>query len=162
MNYSIVLLSYFFIFQILFEYLKYLIIFQIVKYWFYKWEYKKKLFSNIVKFSKFVNVSNLKIPNIWSFSKLVNHSYLRNYLIFQILNFWGWALEFRRSKMRIGESTKIAEYQIDEQNENFPIFGINLWFSKLKKKLQFRKSSNFHYWVTQKKIKILKLLNSKN
>ena len=56
--------------------------------------------------------------------------------------------------MKIGEITNSAEYQMDEQNQNLPIFGIKLWFSELKKKsqiLQFRKSSNFHYWQTQKK-----------
>ena len=82
-------------------------IFQMVK-------FKKKLIFKIVKFSKFVNVLNLKISNIWSFSKLVNHSNLGNYLICQILNFWGWGLEFQRSKIRIGEITNSAEYQMDE------------------------------------------------
>ena len=77
----------------------------------------------------------MKIQNIWSFSKLVNHSNLGNYLIFQILKFWGWGLEFQRSKTRIGEVTNSAEYQIDEQNQNLPIFGITLWFSKLERKL---------------------------
>ena len=77
-----------------------------------KWT--KILIFKIVKFWKFVNVLNLKLPNIWSFSKLVNHSNLGNYLIFQILNFWGWGLEFQRSKMRIGEITNSAEYQMDE------------------------------------------------
>ena len=46
--------------------------------------------------------------------------------------------------MRIGESTNSAEYQMEEQNQNLPIFGIKLWFSKLKKNSQiliFRKSS---------------------
>ena len=108
---------------------------------------------NIVEFWKFVNVFNLKIPNIRSFSKVVNHSNLGNYLIFQILNFWGWSLEFQKSKMRIGEITNSAEYQMDEQNQNLPIFGIKLWFSKLKKNsqiLKFRKSSNFPYWQIQK------------
>ena len=50
--------------------------------------------------------------------------------------------------MKIEEITNSAEYQMDEQNQNLPIFGIKLWFFKLKKKfqiLQFRKSSNFHY-----------------
>ena len=36
--------------------------------------------------------------------------------------------------MRIGEITISAEYQMNEQNQNLPIFGIKLWFSKLKKK----------------------------
>ena len=60
--------------------------------------------------------------------------------------------------MRIGEITNSAEYRMDEQNQNLLIFGIKLWFSKLKKKnsnisqiLQFRKSSNFHYCQTQNK-----------
>ena len=50
--------------------------------------------------------------------------------------------------MKIGEITNSAEYQMDEQNQHLPIFGIELWFSKLEKKIQifqFRKSSNFHY-----------------
>ena len=94
---------------------------------------KKYLIFKIIKFWKFLNVLNLKIPNIWSFSKLVNHSNLGNYLIFQILNFWGWGLELQRSKMRIGEITNSAEYQMDEQNQNWPIFVIKLWFCKLKK-----------------------------
>ena len=37
--------------------------------------------------------------------------------------------------MRTGEITNSAEYQMDEQNQNLPIFGIKLWFSKLKKKI---------------------------
>ena len=48
--------------------------------------------------------------------------------------------------MRIGKIMNTAEYRMDEQNQNLPIFGIKLWFSKLKKKipkisqiLQFRK-----------------------
>ena len=46
--------------------------------------------------------------------------------------------------MRIGEITNSAEYQMDEQNQNLPIFGIKLWFSKLKKKFQkFPKFYNF-------------------
>ena len=53
-----------------------------------------------------------------------------------MLNFWGWGLEFQRSKMRIGEITNSAEYQIDEQNQNWTIFEIKLWFSKLKKNSQ--------------------------
>ena len=56
--------------------------------------------------------------------------------------------------MRIGGITNTAEYQMDEQNQNLPIFEIKLWFSKLKKNFQilkFRKSSNFHYWQIQKK-----------
>ena len=36
--------------------------------------------------------------------------------------------------MKIGEITNSAEYEMDEQNENLSIFGIKLWFSKLKKK----------------------------
>ena len=46
--------------------------------------------------------------------------------------------------MRISEITNNAEYQIDEQNQNLPIFGIKFWFSKLKKKIQkFPKFYNF-------------------
>ena len=73
-----------------------------------------------------LNFENIKIPNMSLFSKLVNHSNLGNYLIFQILNFWGWGLEFQRSEMRIGEITNSAKYQMDEQNQNLPIFGIKL------------------------------------
>ena len=35
--------------------------------------------------------------------------------------------------MRIGETTISAEYQMDEQFQNFPIFSIEFWFSELKK-----------------------------
>ena len=45
-------------------------------------------------------------------------------------------MEFQKSKMKIGEITNNAEYQMHEQNQNLPIFGIKLWFSKLKKKFQ--------------------------
>ena len=96
-----------------------------------------------------LNFKNSLIPNIWSFLKLVDHSNLENYPIIQILNFCEWGLKLQRSKMRIGEITNSAEYQMDEQNQNLPIFGIKLWFSELKKKtqiLKFRKSSIFHYW----------------
>ena len=38
----------------------------------------------------------------------------------------------------------LAEYRMDKQNQNFPIFGIKLWFSKLEKKFQkFPKFYNF-------------------
>ena len=56
--------------------------------------------------------------------------------------------------MKIGEITNSAKYQMDEQNQNLPIFGIIYGFPNCKKQfqiLQFRKSSNFHYWPTQKK-----------
>ena len=36
--------------------------------------------------------------------------------------------------MKIGEITKSAEYQMDEQNQSLPTFGIKLSFSKLEKK----------------------------
>ena len=39
--------------------------------------------------------------------------------------------------MKINEKMNSAEYQMDEQNQNLPIFGIKLWFSKLKKNLKF-------------------------
>ena len=39
-----------------------------------------------------------------------------------------------KTKQRIGEITNSAKYRMDEQNQNLPIFGIKLWFSKLKKK----------------------------
>ena len=99
----------------------------------------------------------------------MNHSNLGKCLIFQICNFWGLAFKFQRANMRIGEITNSAEYRLDEQNQNLPIFGVKFWFSKLKKKilkisqiLQFRESSNFHYRQTHKTIKFMKLLNFKN
>ena len=55
--------------------------------------------------------------------------------------------------MRTGEITNSAEYQIDEQNQNLPIFGIKLWFSKLKKK--------FPNFTISKIIKFPLLTNSK-
>ena len=71
--------------------------------------------------------------------------------------------------MRIGKITNSVEYRMDEQNQNLPIFGIKLWFSKLKKKIQkFPKFHNFeNHQISiiskQKKIiKFLKLLNFKN
>ena len=66
-----------------------------------------------------------------------------NCLIFQILNFWGWGLEFQSSKIKIGEITNSAEYQMDEQNQNVPNFEIKLWFYKLKKK-KFQKFPKFY------------------
>ena len=59
--------------------------------------------------------------------------------------------------MRIGEITNSAEYQMDEQNQNLPIFGIKLWFSELKKKPKFPLLPN-----SKKRIKVLKLLYFKN
>ena len=41
-----------------------------------------------------------------------------------------------KSNIRIGEITSSAEYRMDEQFQNLPIFGINFWFSKLVKKFQ--------------------------
>ena len=68
--------------------------------------------------------------------------------------------------MRIGEITNSPEYQMDEQNQNLPILGIKLWFSKLKKKFPYFKISKiikFPLWTNSKKIiKVLKLLNFKN
>ena len=52
--------------------------------------------------------------------------------------------------MRTGEITNSAEYQMDEQKQNLPIFGIKLWFSKLKKKFpSFRISKiiKFPLWT---------------
>ena len=90
-----------------------------------------------------------------------------NYLIFQILNFWGWGLEFQRSNVRIGEITNSAEYRMDEQNQNSPIFGIKLWFSKLKKKFQklpkFYNFENHQIPIIDKiKKKIIKFLRFVN
>ena len=74
--------------------------------------------------------------------------------------------------MKIGEITNSEKYQMDEQNQNLPIFGIIYGFPNWKKQfqiLQFRKSSNFHYWPTQKKnnqsseiVEFQKLVNFKN
>ena len=68
-----------------------------------------------------------------------------NYLIFQILNFWRWDLEFQRSEMRIGEITNSAEYRMDEQNQNLPFFGIKLGFPNWKKY-----SENFPHFTISK------------
>ena len=52
---------------------------------------------------------------------------------------------------------------MDEQNQNLPIFGIKLWFSKLKKKIandqsseivEFQKLANFKNLTICKTIKI--------
>ena len=58
--------------------------------------------------------------------------------------------------MRIGEITNSAEYRMDEQNQNLPIFGIKLWFSKLKKK-----SKNLSNSTITKIIEFPLLTNSK-
>ena len=55
--------------------------------------------------------------------------------------------------MKINEKINTAEYQMDEQNQNLPIFGIKLWFSKLKKKIP--------YFTISKIIKFPLLTNSK-
>ena len=54
--------------------------------------------------------------------------------------------------MKIGEITNSAEYQMDKKNQNLPIFGIKLWFSKLKKK--------FPHFKISKIIKFSLLTNS--
>ena len=71
--------------------------------------------------------------------------------------------------MRFGEITNSAEYRTNEQNQNLPIFGIKLWFSKLKKKFQkLAKFYNFEnhqisiIYKLKKIIKFPKLLNFKN
>ena len=69
--------------------------------------------------------------------------------------------------MRIREITNSAEYQMDEQNQNLLIFGIKLWFSKLKKKkfpnFKISKIIKFPLLTNSKKIiKVLKLMNFKN
>ena len=56
--------------------------------------------------------------------------------------------------MRIGEIMNSAEYQMDEQKQNLPIFGIKLWFSKLKKKFtnfEISKILNFLLLTNSKK-----------
>ena len=55
--------------------------------------------------------------------------------------------------MRTGEIANSAEYQMDEENQNLSIFGIKLWFSKLKKK--------FTNLTISKVIKFPLLTNSK-
>ena len=54
--------------------------------------------------------------------------------------------------MKIGDITNSAEYQMDEQNQNLPIFWIKLWISKLKKK--------FPNFKISKIIKVSLLTNS--
>ena len=58
--------------------------------------------------------------------------------------------------MKIEEITNSAEYQMDEQNQNQPIFGIELWFSKLKKK-----NSKFYNFANHQ-ISIIDKLNKNN
>ena len=81
-------------------------------------------------------------------------------------------MEFQKSKMEIGEITNSAEYQMDEQNQNLPIFEIKLWVSKLKKKIPnfiISKSIKFPLLTNSKKknqsseiVEFQKLLNFKN
>ena len=59
--------------------------------------------------------------------------------------------------MRIGEITNSAEYRRDEQNQNLPIFGIKLWFSRLKKN-----SKHFPNFTISKIIEFSLLRNKKN
>ena len=59
--------------------------------------------------------------------------------------------------MRIAEITNSAEYRMGEQNQNLPIFGIELWFSKLKKK-----SKNFPNFTISKIIQFPLSTNSYN
>ena len=58
--------------------------------------------------------------------------------------------------MRIGEITNSAEYRMNEQNQNLPIFGIKLWFSRVKKN-----SKNFPHFTISKIIEFPLLTNSK-
>ena len=58
--------------------------------------------------------------------------------------------------MRIGEITNSAEYRMDEQNQNLPIFGIKLCFSRLKKN-----SKNFPNFTISKIIEFPLLTNSR-
>ena len=74
-------------------------------------------------------------------------------------------MRFRISKIK-NENWRVtngAEYQMDEQNQNLPIFGIKLWFSKLTKKFpnfKISKIIEFPLLTNSKKvIKVLKLLN---
>ena len=67
--------------------------------------------------------------------------------------------------MRIGDIANSGEYQMDEQNQNLPIFEIKLWFFKLKKIRKFYNFENHHISIidnSKKIIKVLKLLNFKN
>ena len=106
------------------------------------------------------NFQNCKILKIRKFFKLTNFKYL---IVLQIsqseqfgklpnfpnFDFWGWGLEFQISNVRIDEITNSAEYQIDEQNKNFRIFKIKIWFSKFKKKIQkFPKFYNFDHQIS--------------
>ena len=52
--------------------------------------------------------------------------------------------------MKIGEITNSAEYQMDEQNQNLPIFGIKLWFAKLKKNPKFYNFENHQISIIDK------------
>ena len=103
------------------------------------------------------------IPPIWSFSKLVNHSNLGNYLIFQILNFYEWGLEFQRASISIGEA---ENWRTKPKFANFwnqiLVFHIEKKIPRISQILQFQKSSNFHYRKTHRIIKIFKLFNFKN
>ena len=40
--------------------------------------------------------------------------------------------------MNIGKIASSAEYRMDKQFQNFPIFGAKFWFSKLKTILEIR------------------------
>ena len=52
--------------------------------------------------------------------------------------------------MKIGEITNSAEYQMDEQNQNLLIFGIKLWFSKLKKNSKLYNFENHQISIIDK------------
>ena len=59
--------------------------------------------------------------------------------------------------MRIGEIMSSAEYRMDEQFENLPIFGVKFRFSKLGKKFQkvptFYNFENYQISISDKLIK---------
>ena len=71
--------------------------------------------------------------------------------------------------MRIGDNTSSVEYRMNEQFQNFPIFGVGILVFQMTKKipessqiLKFRKLSNFHSQQTHKISKFLKLFNIEN
>ena len=58
--------------------------------------------------------------------------------------------------MRIGKIAISAEYQMNEQFQNLPIFGAKFWFSKLKKS---RNSLTFQFGKFRKYPKFLNFEN---
>ena len=98
-------------------------IFDTVKYWFSKWQNKKKiLILQIVKFGKFVNFFN------WA-----GMAALRNWLIFQIRHCWN----FQNSKIvSIGKLTNFQNFTTWKTNKFSEFF-------KFRKLSKFKKLANF-------------------